>query len=53
MGWEIKKTIKEIIDEVDTDHDGRIDYEEFVAMMNKGNPDDKRPEVTVGAPRRG
>ncbi|KAI3838188.1 hypothetical protein MKX03_024832 [Papaver bracteatum] len=34
-----KKTIKEIIAEVDTDNDGRINYEEFVAMMRKGNPD--------------
>ncbi|KAG8661858.1 calcium-dependent protein kinase 1 [Manihot esculenta] len=33
------KTIKEIIVEVDTDKDGRINYEEFVAMMRKGNPD--------------
>ncbi|XP_077251263.1 calcium-dependent protein kinase 1-like isoform X1 [Tasmannia lanceolata] len=34
-----EKTIKEIIAEVDTDHDGRINYEEFVAMMRKGNPE--------------
>ncbi|OIV92646.1 hypothetical protein TanjilG_17997 [Lupinus angustifolius] len=34
-----EKTIKEIIAEVDTDHDGRINYDEFVAMMRKGNPD--------------
>lgn len=34
-----EKTIKEIIAEVDTDHDGRINYDEFVAMMKKGNPD--------------
>ncbi|KAF9685879.1 hypothetical protein SADUNF_Sadunf03G0100400 [Salix dunnii] len=33
------KTIKEIIAEVDTDHDGRINYEEFAAMMRKGNPE--------------
>ncbi|KAL3694787.1 hypothetical protein R1sor_008438 [Riccia sorocarpa] len=32
------ETIKEIIREVDTDHDGRINYEEFVAMMRKGMP---------------
>ncbi|XP_058222485.1 calcium-dependent protein kinase 1 isoform X1 [Rhododendron vialii] len=37
MGGE--STIKEIIAEVDTDHDGKINYEEFVAMMRKGNPD--------------
>ncbi|XP_020574919.1 LOW QUALITY PROTEIN: calcium-dependent protein kinase 1-like [Phalaenopsis equestris] len=39
------KTIKEILAEVDTDHDGRINYDEFVAMMRKGNPD-------IGPPRR-
>ncbi|XP_019190248.1 PREDICTED: calcium-dependent protein kinase 34-like [Ipomoea nil] len=33
------KDIKEIISEVDSDHDGRINYDEFVAMMKKGNPD--------------
>ncbi|XP_073302772.1 calcium-dependent protein kinase 1-like isoform X1 [Primulina huaijiensis] len=33
------KTIKEILAEVDTDNDGRINYDEFVAMMRKGNPD--------------
>ncbi|KAK6138294.1 hypothetical protein DH2020_027985 [Rehmannia glutinosa] len=33
------KDIKEIISEVDADHDGRINYDEFVAMMKKGNPD--------------
>ncbi|XP_010541306.1 PREDICTED: calcium-dependent protein kinase 3 [Tarenaya hassleriana] len=39
VGGDEKKSIKEIIAEVDTDHDGRINYEEFVAMMKKGNPD--------------
>jgi calcium-dependent protein kinase len=34
-----EKTIKEIIAEVDSDNDGRINYEEFVAMMRSGNPD--------------
>ncbi|KAL3498933.1 hypothetical protein ACH5RR_041665 [Cinchona calisaya] len=34
-----EKTIKEIIAEVDTDHDGRINYDEFVAMMRKGQPE--------------
>ncbi|XP_042021007.1 calcium-dependent protein kinase 1-like isoform X2 [Salvia splendens] len=33
------KTIKEILAEVDTDNDGKINYDEFVAMMKKGNPD--------------
>ncbi|XP_057754958.1 calcium-dependent protein kinase 2-like [Arachis stenosperma] len=31
-------TIKEIISEVDTDNDGRINYEEFCAMMRSGTP---------------
>ncbi|KAK4275457.1 hypothetical protein QN277_018537 [Acacia crassicarpa] len=31
-------TIKEIISEVDTDNDGRINYDEFCAMMRSGNP---------------
>lgn len=34
-----EKTIKEIIDEVDTDNDGRINYDEFAAMMRQGNPE--------------
>ncbi|KAK9039942.1 hypothetical protein V6N11_015124 [Hibiscus sabdariffa] len=34
-----EKTIREIIAEVDTDKDGRINYDEFVAMMRKGNPE--------------
>ncbi|XP_028804802.1 calcium-dependent protein kinase 1-like [Neltuma alba] len=34
-----EKTIKEIIAEVDSDNDGKINYEEFVAMMRRGNPD--------------
>lgn len=37
------RTIKEIIAEVDTDHDGRINYDEFVAMMRKGNPGTTAP----------
>ncbi|KAI3431988.1 uncharacterized protein J3R85_007646 [Psidium guajava] len=32
-------TIDEIIEDVDTDGDGRINYEEFVAMMRKGIQD--------------
>ncbi|XP_057516082.1 calcium-dependent protein kinase 29 isoform X2 [Amaranthus tricolor] len=32
-------TIDEILDDVDTDKDGRINYEEFVAMMKKGTTD--------------
>eukprot|EP00245_Coleochaete_scutata_P001822 TRINITY_DN12273_c0_g1_i1.p1 TRINITY_DN12273_c0_g1~~TRINITY_DN12273_c0_g1_i1.p1 ORF type:complete len:587 (+),score=169.56 TRINITY_DN12273_c0_g1_i1:186-1946(+) len=32
-------TVKEIVAEIDTDNDGRIDYEEFVAMMRKGIKD--------------
>jgi calcium-dependent protein kinase len=33
------KTIKEIIAEVDTDNDGRINYQEFVAMMRNNSPE--------------
>ncbi|AET00192.1 putative protein kinase CAMK-CDPK family [Medicago truncatula] len=33
------RDIKEIISEVDADNDGRINYDEFVAMMGKGNPE--------------
>ncbi|KAE8717065.1 Calcium-dependent protein kinase 1 [Hibiscus syriacus] len=31
--------LDKMIGEVDTDNDGRIDYNEFVAMMQKGNPE--------------
>ncbi|KAI3700305.1 hypothetical protein L2E82_44931 [Cichorium intybus] len=31
------RDIKEIVSEIDTDNDGRINYDEFVAMMRKGN----------------
>ncbi|KAK7276654.1 hypothetical protein RIF29_17798 [Crotalaria pallida] len=31
------RDIKEIISEVDADNDGRINYDEFVAMMSKGH----------------
>uniref|UniRef100_A0A1D1YTY0 non-specific serine/threonine protein kinase n=1 Tax=Anthurium amnicola TaxID=1678845 RepID=A0A1D1YTY0_9ARAE len=31
-------TINEVINDVDTDKDGKINYEEFVAMMRKGTP---------------
>lgn len=47
-----QETIKDIIAEVDTDNDGRIDYDEFVAMMSKGNQDNRKHDITVGAPRR-
>ncbi|GER57569.1 calcium-dependent protein kinase [Striga asiatica] len=32
------KTLQAILTEVDTDHDGKINYDEFVAMMRSGNP---------------
>ncbi|KAF5747197.1 putative calcium-dependent protein kinase [Tripterygium wilfordii] len=32
-------TIDEVLDDVDTDRDGKINYEEFVAMMTKGTLD--------------
>ncbi|KAJ0450265.1 putative non-specific serine/threonine protein kinase [Helianthus annuus] len=31
-----ESTIKDIISEVDTDNDGRINYEEFCNMMRSG-----------------
>ncbi|KAI3804418.1 hypothetical protein L1987_25941 [Smallanthus sonchifolius] len=31
------RDIKEIVSEIDADNDGRINYDEFVAMMRKGN----------------
>ncbi|KAG5010979.1 hypothetical protein JHK87_019494 [Glycine soja] len=33
------RDIKEILQEVDGDNDGRINYDEFAAMMRKGNPE--------------
>eukprot|EP00252_Welwitschia_mirabilis_P011561 TRINITY_DN2584_c0_g1_i1.p1 TRINITY_DN2584_c0_g1~~TRINITY_DN2584_c0_g1_i1.p1 ORF type:complete len:531 (-),score=115.98 TRINITY_DN2584_c0_g1_i1:306-1898(-) len=47
-----QQTIKEIIEEVDADKDGRINYDEFVAMMRKGNHENRRHNIIVGAPRR-
>jgi calcium-dependent protein kinase len=41
------QTIQEIISEVDTDNDGRIDYDEFVAMMRKGNPGTEDSELNT------
>ncbi|OMO87356.1 hypothetical protein CCACVL1_09112 [Corchorus capsularis] len=35
-------TIDEIIEDVDTDKDGRINYDEFVAMMKRGTQDGDR-----------
>lgn len=35
-------TIDEVINDVDIDKDGRINYEEFVTMMRKGAADDKQ-----------
>ncbi|CAK8569737.1 unnamed protein product [Lathyrus sativus] len=37
-------TIDEVIDDVDTDNDGRINYQEFVAMMKKGTLDNDERE---------
>ncbi|KAH6765942.1 calcium-dependent protein kinase 17 [Perilla frutescens var. hirtella] len=39
FGMDNGKDIKEIITEIDADHDGRINYDEFTAMMRKGNPE--------------
>eukprot|EP00249_Psilotum_nudum_P017380 c26290_g1_i1 orf=649-2265(-) len=46
-----QETIREILSEVDVDHDGRINYDEFVAMMKKGNPDvnvNRKHNITIG-----
>nr|VDC85094.1 unnamed protein product [Brassica rapa] len=51
FGMNDGRDIKEIISEVDGDNDGRINYDEFVAMMRKGNPDPipkKRPKKNQG-----
>ncbi|XP_052202314.1 calcium-dependent protein kinase 29-like [Diospyros lotus] len=34
-----KATIDQVLDDVDTDKDGRINYEEFAEMMKRGTPD--------------
>ncbi|KAI3414639.1 uncharacterized protein J3R85_016055 [Psidium guajava] len=50
FGMHDGRDIKEILSEVDADNDGRINYDEFVAMMRKGNPDPnpkKRRDVFV------
>ena len=49
------ETIQEIIREVDTDNDGRINYDEFCAMMRKGNVEagsEYRPEAATRARHR-
>ena len=45
-----QETIRDIIAEMDTDNDGQIDYDEFVAMMSKGNQGNRKHDITVGAP---
>ncbi|KAG9139289.1 hypothetical protein Leryth_011292 [Lithospermum erythrorhizon] len=39
FGMNDERDISQIISEVDSDHDGRINYDEFVAMMKKGQPE--------------
>ncbi|KAK1373924.1 Calcium-dependent protein kinase 17 [Heracleum sosnowskyi] len=39
FGMNDERNINEIISEVDGDNDGRINYDEFVAMMRKGQQD--------------
>ncbi|KAL1545205.1 Calcium-dependent protein kinase 17 [Salvia divinorum] len=39
FGMDNGKDIKEVIQEIDADNDGRINYDEFTAMMRKGNPE--------------
>ncbi|KAM0839950.1 hypothetical protein ACQ4PT_059987 [Festuca glaucescens] len=38
------REMKDIIQEVDADNDGRINYTEFAAMMRKGNPEAANPK---------
>ncbi|EOA30276.1 hypothetical protein CARUB_v10013403mg [Capsella rubella] len=38
-------TIKEVLSDVDSDNDGRINYEEFCAMMRSGNPQQQQPRL--------
>ncbi|KAL9404796.1 hypothetical protein Peur_001768 [Populus x canadensis] len=47
FGMHDGRDIKEIISEVDADNDGRINYDEFVAMMRKGNPE-ANPKKRLG-----
>ncbi|KAJ4897756.1 Calcium-dependent protein kinase 9 [Raphanus sativus] len=37
-------TIKEVLSDVDSDNDGRINYEEFCAMMRSGNPQQQQQQ---------
>ncbi|KAF8395709.1 hypothetical protein HHK36_019659 [Tetracentron sinense] len=39
FGMHDGRDIREILSEVDADNDGRINYDEFAAMMRKGNPE--------------
>ncbi|CAN1226851.1 Calcium-dependent protein kinase 34 [Linum grandiflorum] len=39
FGINDENELKDILAEVDSDNDGRINYDEFVAMMRKGNPE--------------
>ncbi|KAG6411399.1 hypothetical protein SASPL_129481 [Salvia splendens] len=39
FGMDNGKDIKDLIQESDADNDGRINYDEFTAMMRKGNPE--------------
>ncbi|KMS95385.1 hypothetical protein BVRB_008780 [Beta vulgaris subsp. vulgaris] len=49
VGMGDESTIDEILNDVDTNKDGRINYEEFVAMMKKGTADSdgKQNELIV------
>ncbi|KAI8012894.1 Calcium-dependent protein kinase 29 [Camellia lanceoleosa] len=38
-------TIDEVLDDVDTDKDGNINYDEFVAMMRRGTPDTNGKQI--------
>ncbi|GFZ10483.1 calcium-dependent protein kinase 29 [Actinidia rufa] len=46
-------TIDEVIEDVDTDKDGRINYEEFAAMMRKGSVDNNHGQQILKLSNKG
>ncbi|KAH0855257.1 hypothetical protein HID58_013755 [Brassica napus] len=48
MEWEMMQQSKRF-SQVDSDNDGRINYEEFCAMMRSGNPQQQQQTTTTAA----